>query len=563
LKKKWVVKVMSLLCVFSLFSLYPGEKSQAATSFSDVQLYKEEIKFLKEKQVIQGYPNNQFRPDAPLKRIQAVNMILREKGWQPDKLSAKDVSNPHFSDIRPGDYGYPAVAKAVELGIITGKTDSNNGSKYFDPWGTLTRGQMAKILANAYELDMKASSSFTDVSPKHWTFPYVSSLVKHQITTGYDNHTFRPNAPLTRAHFSVFLARHLDVRFQPVKGFTPDRHKKYVYQYEGGKEVTALFGKHQDQYDMWIYKSEDGMFTNGFKENKVALISGIPDTDMENKELIYPMNVGAKWEDGYDFEEQLAVTKTITSLQKTITTPAGIFTDAVEVRDNRGFRYYYVRGIGQVLATKETEDGSIDIMVLKSILDANVKTFHAKYPSQFTPQPGNIYTYQTGKGQKVVLQALETMGSEGKSIKLTGDLLGFYNEINMTFKEENNQLFAYFGKQIEPQLKFPVQSGLKWTYRMNYGGFVVNMQNVKAEIISTTASITTPYETYHNLVKVKVTPPTGYDLLSGWTLSELSGVNPFDIKAIYSYYAKGIGLVKREVVVGPKVISVLELIQVE
>jgi hypothetical protein len=561
LKKKLAVSIMVLCFFFTTQNL--GNKAVATESFSDVRLYREEIQFLKNRQVIKGYPNNQFRPDAPLKRLQAVEMILREKGWQLDKLTPADVINPNFTDMKPGEYGYPAVAKAVELGIISGKTNLLNGSKYFDPWGTLTRGQMAKILTAAYKMDLKAASTFKDVLPNHWAYLYVSSLVDYQVATGFGDHTFRPNTPLTRAHFSVFLARYLDERFRPVKGFAPNRHKKYVYQYSDGREVTALFGKNQDNYDMWIYKSLDGMYTNGIKENKAALISGIAETDMENRELIYPLQVGARWDDGYAEEAGIQVTKAITSIQRTVNTPAGTFTNAVEVRDNLGHQYYYVRGIGLVLKTKETDDGSIEIIRLKAILDPTVPTFNSVYPTQFTPQPGNVYVYRTGNGKEVVLQALETLGSDGKKIRLSGDLLGFYNGINVSFTQVNNQLLASFGNQVEPQLKFPIQNGLKWTYQMNYGGLVVNMQNVKAEIISTTTSMTTPYGTYKNLVKVKVTPPSGYDLLSGWTLSELAGLNPFEVKAVYHYYAEGIGLVKREAVVGTRTITVLELMKVE
>lgn len=563
MKNNLATSIVSIVILFIIFSFSFSQKSLAASSFTDVRVYESEIIYLSNAKILQGYPNNLFKPDLPLKRIQAVQMILSAKGLSPEKLTEADAVNPNFTDIKPGDYGYPAVAKGVELGIISGKTNSKNGSKYFDPWGTLTRSQMAKILVSAYHMDLKGGSNFKDVLPNHWAYPYISSLVKNNITIGYGNNTFGPNDQLSRAHFSVFLARQLDERFKPVKGFSLDKHKKYIYQYENGEEVTAIFSKTQDNYDMWIYKFQDGMVTKGFKEDKAFLTSGIPETNMINYELKFPIEVGKTWDDVYFEGDETQGTKTITSLQKTIQTPAGTFTNAVEVKDSRGYYSYYVRGIGHILTKKETDNGLTDTIILKAVLDPNENTFTTKYPTSYMPQPGNLYFYKVGNGEEVILQALESLNTAEKYVKLSGDLLGLYNGLNITFTEENNQLFALFGNQKEPQLKYPIQNGLKWTYPMNYGGLVVNMQNVKVEITSTTATITTPYATYKNVVKVKVTPPSGYDVMSGWNLLEHSKVDPFSVKAVYNYYAQGIGLVRREVVTGTNTVNVLELIKVQ
>ncbi|TLS35600.1 S8 family serine peptidase [Pseudalkalibacillus caeni] len=171
--------------------------------FSDVTQYKEEINYLAERGIIKGYDDGTFKPLEPVKRLQAVQMILREMG-----VNVTNAPNPNFSDMQPGDYGYDEVAKAVELGIIKGKDGK------FNPWGELTRAQMAKILVKAYELQGTYSKDFNDVPKTFWAYSYISALAANGITTGYSDNTFRPNNNISRQHFSVFMARYLNPNFR-------------------------------------------------------------------------------------------------------------------------------------------------------------------------------------------------------------------------------------------------------------------------------------------------------------------------------------------------------------
>lgn len=178
--------------------------------FKDVTRYQAEIEYLTSIGVIKGYEGGYFKPTDKIKRIQAVQMILREQGYDMDET---EVTNPGFADIKPGDYGFKEVALAVELGFISGKTNSK-GQKVFDPYGALTRGQMSKILSLAYDLEGDYDGDFTDVPKGDGTYEYVRLLAANEITTGYEDGTFRPNVQLSREHFAVFMARLLDERFR-------------------------------------------------------------------------------------------------------------------------------------------------------------------------------------------------------------------------------------------------------------------------------------------------------------------------------------------------------------
>lgn len=187
-----------------------GNPEPNPSTFKDVKQYQDEIEFLTSLGVIKGYDGGYFKPSDKIKRIQAVQMILREQNYELDEI---EVTDPGFADLKPGEYGYKEVALAVELGFISGKTNSK-GEKVFDTYGTLTRGQMAKILSLAYGLNGEYNGNFVDVPKGDWVFDYVNVLAANQITTGYQDGSFRPSAQLSREHFALFMARLLDERFR-------------------------------------------------------------------------------------------------------------------------------------------------------------------------------------------------------------------------------------------------------------------------------------------------------------------------------------------------------------
>ena len=195
-------QVISVLLLFSLIvTMLPQNIFAERNEFSDVDSYKDEIYTLVDLGVIQGFTDNTFRPYTTITRGQGIAMIIREMG-----VSTENREDPGFKDLKKGSRFYNEVATAKELGIIDGKADGTFGVNE-----EMTRAQMAKILVNAYDLKLIESNnkSFKDVPTSHWAHSYISILVSNGITLGYDDGTFRPQAKLTRLHFSLFLYRYI------------------------------------------------------------------------------------------------------------------------------------------------------------------------------------------------------------------------------------------------------------------------------------------------------------------------------------------------------------------
>lgn len=223
----------------------------ASSNFKDVNTYEEEIEFLVSMGIIKGFDNNTFKPNDSITRLQAIQMILREQGF----TDYSNIQNPGFIDLKPGSYGYEEVAKAVELGVINGKINSQ-GQKYFDPFGPLTRGQMAKILTLAYDIPNNYPAGYTDVI-NHYdneVYQYVSALTGYGITTGYCDGTFRPNLQLSRQHFALFMARYLDDTFT-------SESTSFSYEVFLKNDVDVFDkpnGKKIDRINVWAQEPVDG-----------------------------------------------------------------------------------------------------------------------------------------------------------------------------------------------------------------------------------------------------------------------------------------------------------------
>lgn len=128
--------------VSSALALEPTE----TTVFKDVKgkWHEDYVQALYEAGITLGTTSSTFGPNASITRQDAVTMVLRLI-----ELSGMEVTyaEPTFADNKAiADYAKEAVGTIQSLGIVNGKP----GNK-FDPKGTLSRAEFAKILVNTLE----------------------------------------------------------------------------------------------------------------------------------------------------------------------------------------------------------------------------------------------------------------------------------------------------------------------------------------------------------------------------------------------------------------------------
>ncbi|MGE7674915.1 S-layer homology domain-containing protein [Lysinibacillus sp. NPDC094403] len=115
------------------------------------------------------------------------------------KASAKEAV---FTDVKLISDYYEYVNELFERGFVSGYEDGS-----FKPTGLLTRAQASKILALNLGLDITKSfnHTFKDVPTTDWAYPYVAALKEAGIIDGYQDGTFKPNAPITRNQMAKII----------------------------------------------------------------------------------------------------------------------------------------------------------------------------------------------------------------------------------------------------------------------------------------------------------------------------------------------------------------------
>ena len=98
-----------------------------------------------------------------------------------------------FSDVKPGDWYNTAVSTMVNAGILTGYNDGT-----FRPNDPITRAEFATIAARFLSDPYSLQDQFYDTEG-HWAEVYINRAAEVGWINGYNDGSFRPNKAITRA----------------------------------------------------------------------------------------------------------------------------------------------------------------------------------------------------------------------------------------------------------------------------------------------------------------------------------------------------------------------------
>lgn len=100
------------------------------------------------------------------------------------------------------EWALPEVDMLVQKGILAGNDDGT-----FRPGEPINRAEFAKVIVEATRSDLYTplGSSFTDVQPTDWFFPYVETARVQGWVDGYDDGTYRPGKKINRAEIAKIL----------------------------------------------------------------------------------------------------------------------------------------------------------------------------------------------------------------------------------------------------------------------------------------------------------------------------------------------------------------------
>lgn len=316
----------------------------AASDLSKDHRFYDEITYLMDKGIVTGYSNGTVQPDRVVTRAEAAVMIGRLKGFSGTQQATS------FSDVPKGHFASGYIAESVEAGLLSGYLDGT-----YQPDAPIIRGDMAIILQRVFGLGMRMGEEFSDVSLNMKAYGAIENLLAASITIGYTDGTFRPLDNVTRGGFSAFLARGLEPKFQNdasiPNSYLRDKTKTYVMT-GGGDTLTYVYKKYSLNTGMvpefmWVVTSKSGTGDTAIveRESFTDYRLGFPYSETYIN-LEYPVAKGKTF--FVAFEGGDPERRTITAVNKTVATPYKTFTNATEVTDVGGTKYYYVEGHGPI-----------------------------------------------------------------------------------------------------------------------------------------------------------------------------------------------------------------------
>jgi hypothetical protein len=156
-----------------------------------------------------GEGDGLFGPDQALTRAEAAAVLLRATGVSAPAVgagaTAADEAASPFADVPASHWAAHDIDVAAQLGYVDGVAAGR-----FAPDRPITREQMCALLARVLALPTAAGTAsppYRDVPTASWSAPAIAALSGRGVVDGFDDGTFRPQAPVTRAQMAALLVR--------------------------------------------------------------------------------------------------------------------------------------------------------------------------------------------------------------------------------------------------------------------------------------------------------------------------------------------------------------------
>jgi hypothetical protein len=150
-----------------------------------------------------GYPDGTVKPEVNITRAEVATIFFR---LLTDQSRAQNWSKTNnFTDVKSTDWFNNAVSTMSKAGIINGYPD-----KTFLPQNEITRAEFATIAARFDSSEPDTSGSkLTDIAG-HWAEKYIKKAEALGYVTGYEDGSFKPDQPITRAEAMTLINRVLE-----------------------------------------------------------------------------------------------------------------------------------------------------------------------------------------------------------------------------------------------------------------------------------------------------------------------------------------------------------------
>ncbi len=190
-------------CAVVLFIVSVVPQSAAAT-FPDVDSSHPNhaaIAFLRDRGVINGFPDGYYRPQNPVTRGEILKILMRAAGH----TNLPSVNSDPFPDVSSSHVFASYIQTAVQLGIVRGYDDG-----LFRMDRTVSRIEALKMLLLANRIDINTlprGASYSDIEIGAWYEPYAKYALDHGLVNAFSGNTLRRDELLNRGLVAEMVYR--------------------------------------------------------------------------------------------------------------------------------------------------------------------------------------------------------------------------------------------------------------------------------------------------------------------------------------------------------------------
>lgn len=185
--------------------LGPGRDAAAFPDFGPEDPNFPFVRYLADLGVVKGYPDGTFRPAAPVTRAETAALLVRALSLAAGPAPAA----PTFSDLGPDHWAFPVVEAAARAGLFKGFPDGT--FRPGEPVTRAQAAALLLRLTNA-TAPAVALPTLEDLPPGYWAAPAVARALDAGLMHLAAPKRFAPEAPASRLVLARGLATMLTLR---------------------------------------------------------------------------------------------------------------------------------------------------------------------------------------------------------------------------------------------------------------------------------------------------------------------------------------------------------------
>ncbi|TVY09306.1 S8 family serine peptidase [Paenibacillus cremeus] len=105
-----------------------------------------------------------------------------------------------------GHWAQDAILSLSSKQVINGYDDYT-----FQPDRPITRAEATAVLSRAFNWSKQRAVSYTDLNESHWAYGYIAHAAQAGVIDGYPDRTFAPDQPVSRMEMTAMLARSMNM----------------------------------------------------------------------------------------------------------------------------------------------------------------------------------------------------------------------------------------------------------------------------------------------------------------------------------------------------------------